>query len=179
MIIVSNNLQKYMALPNDSVIRINMAWVNTVEELEQILKTNEDKDVFLDYPQGRTKPPTPVIAMETAYDLCAKWKNVKYFAVSNIEKVSIVKEIQAKLPPTVQFVPKIETKMGIKRLGEIIYDCGIKMLMLDKEDLYLNVKKDNDEFFKCVQHVRDICEGLNVSVLELEGVVFSERKRGA
>jgi len=177
MILISNNVGKYMRLPKDAIIRVNMAWIKTVEDLDKILIKNNTKKVFLDYPQGRSKPPKPTLTLEQGYEFCAKYPNINYFAVSNIEQISNIKEIQAKLPTHVEFVPKIETLKGVKNLTNIVYDCGIKTLMLDKEDLYLDVKKNNDEFFKCIELTRGICEGLNVNLLELEGVVFVRRTK--
>jgi len=176
MLLISNNLQKYMKLPKKSVIRINMAWVKNIEELEKIIIFNKNKEIFLDYPQGRSKPPKPTLSIENAFTVLKKYKNIKYFAVSNIEKVKDVKDVMNNVPKNVEFIPKIETLHGVKNLKTIINECKIKILQLDAEDLYTDVRKDNIMFFECIEAVRSICKSLKVTLLELEGVVFSEKK---
>lgn len=176
MILISNNAQKYMTIPKDAVVRVNMAWIKTKEELWGILSNGDPtQEVFLDFPKGRNKPPKPVLTLDDAYSACGTFQTIRYFAVSNVEDVGEVLEIQKLLPPRVTFIPKIETLKGIKQFGQLVYECGIKTAMVDKEDLYLDVKKNNDEFFKCVDHIRNICEGLKVQLLELEGVLFTTK----
>lgn len=165
-----------MDLPPDAVLRVNMAWIKTRQELESTLSATGPRKVFLDYPEGRHKPPKPVLTLDDAYESCQLHSNILYFAVSNVESVKRVLEIKSHLPNRVQFVPKIETFKGIKQFRHLVHKCGIKTVMLDKEDLYLDVNEDNDEFFNCVEHIRSICTRLKVNLLELEGVVFTHRK---
>lgn len=175
MILISNNMQKYMTLDKDVVIRINMAWVNDIAHLKKEIENNPHRDIFLDYPQGRSKFPLPTLKIEDAYEICKSYPNIKYFAVSNIETVKTILEIKAHLPEHVTFVPKIETLEGIKIFGRLVYDCGITICMLDKEDLFTDVNKNNEEFFRCVEHMRKLCLGLGIRLLELEGVAFVTR----
>jgi hypothetical protein len=179
MILISNNVQKYMEVPKEAVIRINMAWVKTLLELEAIIIGNSDRIIFLDYPEGRAKPPKPTLPLSDAYILCAKYSNIRYFAVSNVEEPERVKEIQKNLPETVEFVPKIETRKGVGNLTNLIMGCNIKTMMLDKEDLYTDVDKKNDDFFSCISVARGLCNVLNVNLLELEGVTFVTRGQDA
>jgi 3'-phosphoadenosine 5'-phosphosulfate sulfotransferase len=164
-----------MEIPKEAVVRVNMAWVRSISELEEILENNVQKEVFLDYPEGRAKPPKPILPIEIAYIMCNKYTNIKYFAVSNVEEVKKVKIIQSNLPEYVKFVPKIETVEGVRNLTKLISECKIEILMLDKEDLYTDVNKDNDKFFIYVDLSRKICKQLNVNLLELEGVTFATR----
>lgn len=175
MILISNNMQKYMTLDANVVIRINMAWVNDIAQLKDEIEQNADRNIFLDYPQGRSKFPKPTLEIEDAYELCNMYSNIKYFAVSNIETVKTILEVKSHLPEHVTFVPKIETLEGIKIFGRLVYDCGLTICMLDKEDLFTDVNKDNDEFFRCVEHMRKLCLGLGIRLLELEGVAFVTR----
>jgi len=176
MLLISNNVQKYMEIPDDAVIRVNMAWVPTIDILEEILQKNKDKIIFLDYPEGRAKPPKPILTLSDAYLMCQKYLNIKYFAVSNVESVARVLEIKNNLPLHVDFVPKIETLKGITNLHNLISTANVTTIMLDKEDLYTDVGKQNTSFFKCVDLAREICKELDVTLLELEGVVFSNRR---
>jgi hypothetical protein len=114
--------------------------------------------------------------MEDAYKLCKTYHGIRYFAVSNVEEVERVKEIQSNLPNWVEFVPKIETARGVRNLTPLIRGCGIKTMMLDKEDLYTDVGKVNDDFYSCVNIARGICRVLRVNLLELEGVTFVSKE---
>jgi hypothetical protein len=136
-----------MKVSKDAVLRVNMAWIRDAADLTSILEQNKDRVIFLDYPEGRNKPPRPVLTMQDAYNAMSIHKNIKYFAVSNVENIQKVRDILAFLPKNIEFVPKIETIRGVKKLAELVYDLGIKTMQLDKEDLYLDVGKDNDKFF--------------------------------
>ncbi len=164
-----------MDLPAGAVVRVNMAWVNNFPELCEIIGKNANRDVFLDFPQGRTKPPRPVLTMYDAFLMMKMYANIKYFAISNVENAKKLAKIKESIPSSINLVPKIETRGGVENLGKII-DIGIKFIMLDKEDMYLDLKKDNKRFFKAVDQVRKICKKKNVTLLELEGVVFTEKK---
>ncbi len=173
MILVSNHLQQFIPIPEEAVIRINMAWVKDFIELTTIVSENLIKGnrIYLDYPYNRSKFPKTTMSFEDAYLIC-NHHDIDYFAVSNIEDINVAKEIINRLPLHTEFVPKIETLNGVKNLTNLIVKCGIHTIMLDKEDLLVDVNKDNAEFFKCVEQVRVICKSLNVKLLELQGVVF-------
>ena len=58
MLLVSQNLFRYdMEFPKDTVLRVNLAWVSSLNKLQSFL-LKYDNDIFLDYPIGRTKPPS-------------------------------------------------------------------------------------------------------------------------
>ena len=58
MLIVSQNLSNYdINIPEDAIFRINLAWVNNIEGLLDILKKHSSHKIFLDLPINRTKPP--------------------------------------------------------------------------------------------------------------------------
>jgi len=174
MIILSNNLIGQLPIPEEAIIRINMAWVQTKEELEQLIEAC-DHDIFLDYPQGRTKPPVPTIGVLDAIKIVRKYEHIKYFAVSNIEDAEMVGIIKATLPEHVELVPKIETEKGVDNFDAIVDEVNCKYIMLDKEDLFVAVKRDNKIFNELVEQVRDKAFEKGVNCLELQGVVFAER----
>ena len=93
---------------------------------------------------------------------------VKYFAVSNIETVEQIQSIMNRLED-VEFVPKIETVAGVAGMEDMI-KAGIKTFMLDKEDLYTDVKQDSERFNELVEDARSY--GDRARVLELKGVIF-------
>ena len=162
--IISNNMVGKMPIEKDTIIRINLAWIKSYEEAVEVI-TSCKNEIYLDYPQGRTKPPVPVITLDEAIEL-SKFDNIKYFAVSNIETVEQIDAIRNRLGD-IEFVPKIETKKGVLNLDEII-DAGIKTIMLDKEDLYTDVNANQDEFNELVE----IARSKDIKVLELKGVIF-------
>ena len=58
MLLVSQNAVNYdIKLPEGSVFRINLAWCNSINELEEKLSKNKESDFFIDLPVGRIKPP--------------------------------------------------------------------------------------------------------------------------
>ena len=167
MLVISNHLLGKVPVPKDSIIRVNLAWYSSVEAARQALD-EINRDVYLDYPRGRTKPPKPGITLYEAIELANEYK-VRYFAVSNVEVPKFIKEILARLE-TAEFVPKIETALGVENIRAIIA-TGVKTLMLDKEDLYVDVDMDAWAYEKLVDSVRQ--QTNNVTLLELQGVVFA------
>ena len=175
MILLSNHLltlDEFKKVKN-VVVRINMAHVKDEKELKQFL--SRDYDVFLDYPKGRTKPPVPSLTLPEAIDKVKKYKNIKYFATSNIEEVSEVNLICEMLPDGVSFVPKIETLKGVLNLNKLFDTGKIKHIMLDSEDLYTDIGNDVELFLNLKDRVKKTCMVYNVELLELYGVIFSEK----
>ncbi len=178
MLIVSNYLfsKSDIKFPEDVIVRINIAWIKDLNELKKLLAETKH-DVYLDYPQGRTKPPRPTITLIEALALVRTYKNVKYFAVSNVEDPDSIEAINSLLPKVVKLVPKIETRKGIQNLDLILTKTKAKHIMLDKEDLYLDAHADSTLYEDLVDQARQKCAGLGVAVLELHGVVFMDLKR--
>ena len=58
MILISQNITNYdIPIPENSVFRINLAWINSITELTKLLEIHKSHSVFLDLPVNRTKPP--------------------------------------------------------------------------------------------------------------------------
>lgn len=173
MLIVSNFLfvKSGITFPDHSVVRVNVAWIQTIDELFRTLKETHH-DVYLDYPDGRTKPPKPQLTLDQTIELAHQFANVKYFAVSNVEDPQRVLEIKDKLPERIEIIPKIETPMGVKNLEQIAAKLSPSYIMFDKEDLYSNINHDSQLFLKLVALTRKKCKKLQIQVLELHGVVF-------
>ena len=173
MILISNHLTQLPEFKQlkDVVVRINMAHVKDTKELEKFISV--PYDIFLDYPKGRTKPPTPNLHIPDALKMMQKYKNIKYFAVSNIQTNSETNMIIDTIPTHVSFVPKIETWMGVVKLDKILKNNPIKYIMLDAEDLYTNVYNDQEMFLSLKNRARKTCNNNNVTMLELYGVVFN------
>ncbi len=172
MILLSNHLLTLPEFRNveDVIIRINMAYVKDIFQLEKFVDI--DYDVFLDYPQGRTKPPVPILDINDALDIMKRYENIKYFASSNIENVSEVNTICDIIPDSVSFVPKIETLKGVLNLERIFEGDRVKHIMLDTEDLYTDVENDISLYTYLINSVKKTCDNYNIKLFELYGVVF-------
>ena len=49
MLLISQNLAKYdMSFPEEAIFRVNLAWVNNIQELTDTLKKHEKHSIFLD-----------------------------------------------------------------------------------------------------------------------------------
>lgn len=172
MIVISNHVNAIgMEYPKDSVIRINVAWIESKQALEKILKDLHGRAIWLDYPTGRTKPPRPKFSLDETIEFTKKYP-MHYFAFSNAEETSLVQSIRSKVPQHITLVPKIETTKGIANLANIVSAARTKTIMLDKEDLYTDVKGNQQEFERLVNLCREDCKKLGVTCLELKGVVF-------
>jgi len=173
MILVSNHLLRAHSIDiaPEAVIRINVAWCESVDQLNEYLDIPHD--VFLDYPTGRTKPPVPTITLDCAIRIAAAHSNVKWFAVSNASTAERVGSIRRKLPLTIQLVPKIENEAGVYFIEKIVEAAQCTHIMLDKEDLFVNVKHA-ERYSALVDVLRRKCGAMGVNVFELAGVIFDE-----
>ncbi len=178
MIIVSHHLlhTTKVKFPKDRVVmRINVAWIREKKELIDLLKKIKH-DIYLDYPQGRSKPPRPTLTLNEVIELIPLYKNIKHFAISNVEDPKAIAVIKSQLPKSINLIPKIETKKGIETLGKIIDSISAKHIMLDKEDLYIDINRDHKLFEDLIDLARKTCKSKNTTVLELQGVVFAPHK---
>ena len=164
-----------MDIKADNVIRINVAWVKDREEMESYLDI--PYSVFVDYPDGRKKPPVPTLSMDQIIDIISRHKNVKFFAISNAEDYDRIRSIKNKLmvlnTETI-LVPKIETRKGIKNIDAIISASASNYVMLDKEDLYVDVRQNKEEYLELKRELRERCKEINVHIFELAGVIFDD-----
>jgi len=160
--IISNNLVGKLPLPEETIIRINLAWVS-VDEATSLIE-NSKHDIYLDYPSGRTKPPKPTMSLENALEL-SRHPHVKFFAFSNAEDISVVKNIMDSTDKIV--VPKIETALGVKNLPLMI-EAGITHCMIDAEDLYVNIGCDGEMLTKLKKEAMSH----NIICFTLQGVIF-------
>ena len=182
MRIFSQNLTNYnIPLPDDSIFRINLAWINTLDELKFLLKKHENNKIFLDLPIGRTKPPDNRYSLEDIVAILILNKNIKYFAISNVNSSNDLKKIIDKIPDHVLIVPKIESPDGVLNIKDITDVLGTeKIIMLDHDDLYSNIikKKENPEKFKeYVLNLSEFCLKNNIIMLRTIGVVFSDDEK--
>ena len=179
MRIFSQNIINYgIPVPENSILRINLAWVNSIEELEIVLQKNNNSEIFLDLPVGRTKPPNNKYSFDDIVIILKKNENIKYFAISNVNSADNIMELIKKIPKHVSLVPKIESPDGVKNIEEITKVLGDKkIIMLDHDDLYSNLIKKNEKpekFKEYISNLSNFCQKNNVIMLRTIGVIFSD-----
>ncbi len=182
MRIFSQNLTNYgIPVPENSIFRINLAWINSLEELKILLKKHENNKIFLDMPIGRTKPPDNRYSLEDITAILILNKNIKYFAISNVNSLNDIKKIIDKIPDHVLIVPKIESPEGVLNIKDITSVLGKeKIIMLDHDDLYSNLIKKNEspeKFKEYIFNLTEFCQKNNVIMLRTIGVVFSDDEK--
>ena len=181
MRIFSQNIINYgIPVPENSILRINLAWINSIEELEIILEKNKNTEIFLDLPVGRTKPPNNKYSFDDIVIILKKNENIKYFAISNVNSADNIREIIEKIPKHVALVPKIESPDGVKNIEQITKILGNKkIIMLDHDDLYSNLIKKNEKpekFKEYILNLSNFCQKNNIIMLRTIGVIFSDEE---
>ena len=147
MFLVSQNIGSYdVQLPKNSVFRINLAWCNSLTELESKLEKNPEMEFFIDLPIGRIKPPNNRYTLDEIAPLVNKFSNIKYFAVSNVESKDDLQPFLDKLPTSLNIVPKIESPSAVENIDEICNTLRTenKIVMLDHDDLFSSIIRKNE-----------------------------------
>lgn len=172
MKLISNNALKYMDIPKDYVIRINLAWITDIDELKSII-SKLTHDIFLDYPHNRIKPPVTNFNIYELIDLANETKKIKYLALSNSEHTGYLNHIRQLLNPSVQIVPKIETVDGVNNVIGVCRAAKTKIIMLDKDDLFNSVKTP-PVYSKLISKLELLCYREKIHILNIIGVIFSD-----
>ena len=184
MLLISQNIKNHYNLefPDDVVLRINLAWCNNLEELKEKLSNEKNAKFFLDLPQGRIKPPNNKYSLEEMIPILESNKQIKYFAVSNVEGKNDLQPFLDKLPDHINIVPKIESTNSILNIKEICNALKTeeKVVMLDHDDLFSSIIRKNENknnFQKYIRKLIDFCEKENISLLRTVGVMFSDDEK--
>jgi len=183
MLIVSQNAMNYdLDFPKDSVLRINLAWCNSLEELEDNLNRHKEYKIFIDLPIGRIKPPSNRYTLEQIIPVLKSYENIHYFAISNVEDADDLTEFLDLIPKTITIVPKIESPKGVENVDRILekLDYKERYLMLDHDDLFSSIKRENgnpSDFQKYIKILIDKCNENKVGLLRTVGVVFSDDEK--
>ena len=184
MLLISQNIKNHYNLkfPDDVVLRINLAWCNNLEELKEKLSKEKNAKFFLDLPQGRIKPPNNKYSLEEMIPILESNKQIKYFAVSNVEGKNDLQPFLDKLPDHINIVPKIESPNSILNIKEICdaLKTEEKVVMLDHDDLFSSIIRKNENknnFQKYIRKLIDFCEKENISLLRTVGVMFSDDEK--
>ena len=183
MRIISQNVTNYgIEVPKDTIFRINLAWCSSVDELKAMLQKHRENKIFLDLPIKRIKTPNNRYTLDDLIPIISSHKQIKYFAVSNVESPDDLKSFIKKLPPGVILVPKIESPTAIKNISDIVnaLPTDEKILMLDHDDLFSEIIRNNeatDVFKKYVQQLVDYCNSNKITLLRTIGVMFSDEEK--
>ena len=184
MLLISQNIKNHYNLkfPDDVVLRINLAWCNSLEELKEKLSNEKNAKFFLDLPQGRIKPPNNNYSLEEMIPILESNKQIRYLAVSNVEGKNDLQPFLDKLPDHINIVPKIESPNSILNIKEICNALKTeeKVVMLDHDDLFSSIIRKNEDknnFQKYVKKLIDFCEKENISLLRTVGVMFSDDEK--
>jgi citrate lyase beta subunit len=183
VLIISQNAKNFgIPFPDDTIFRINLAWVNSLSELTELLEKHHENKIFLDLPVGRIKPPNNKYTLEELVPIIQNYKNIKYFAVSNIENKHDLSPYMKIMSKDITIVPKIESPKGVLNIEEIVSNItsSEKIIMLDHDDLYSNLLKSNEEssnFSDYILKLKNFCEQNNVIMLRTIGVIFSDEEK--
>lgn len=183
MILVSQNLTNYdLPIPENSVFRINLAWVNSIEELKTLVEKHKDHRIFVDLPINRTKPPNNKYTLGDIVLILEKYENIKYLAVSNVEKQEHLQEYIKSVPKNITIVPKIESHRGVDNIEEItkMLDYDEQIVMLDHDDLYSNLLKSNisaNNFSIYINKLVEFTKKNNITLLRTIGIIFSDETK--
>ena len=106
MLIVSQNLTNYdFVVPKEAIFRINLAWVNSLEELKNLIKKNQGHEIFLDLPKGRIKPPNNKYTINEVLPIIESHDNVKYLAISNVDSADDISNLIKITPKHITIIP--------------------------------------------------------------------------
>ena len=184
MLLISQNIKNHYNLefPDDVILRINLAWSNSLEELKEKLSNVKNAKFFLDLPQGRIKPPNNKYSLEEMIPILESNKQIRYFAISNVENKNDLQPFLDKLPDHINIVPKIESPNAILNIKEICdaLKTEKKIVMLDHDDLFSSIihnNEDKNSFQKYIRKLIDFCEKENISLLRTVGVMFSDDEK--
>ena len=183
LLVISQNVFSYdLSLPKDAILRINLAWCNNLDYLKSVLDTHKEFVFFIDLPISRIKPPNNKYSLEDLIPIIESHKQIRYFAVSNVESKNDLQPFLEKLPDYINIVPKIESPKAILNIKEICDSLKTekKIVMLDHDDLFSSIihsNEDKNSFQECIKMLIDFCEENDISLLRTVGVIFSDDER--
>lgn len=175
--VISQNLVKSnLHLPDDAILRINLAWHKDLDSIKEMLYEHRNHKIFLDIPVGRKKPPNHSHDLDDIASIANTNRNVKYVAISNVEDVRTVKYYSAIFNSKI--VPKIETYRGVRDIVSIMnaMNYAPQVLMLDHEDLFANLVmlKKEKQYLAVVDRLVSACKKKGAHLLRAKGIIFSD-----
>jgi len=183
MILISQNITNYnIPIPENSIFRINLAWINSINELKKLLKIHHFRTIYLDLPVNRTKPPNNKYSLNDVVSVLKNHDNIKYIAISNVDKKEDLDEYLRVIPKNITIVPKIESHKGVENIQSITKKLHYKerVIMLDHDDLYSGLLKSNippEKFSYYVNNLVEFCKSNNILLLRTIGVIFTNENK--
>ena len=183
MILISQNITNYdIPIPENSVFRINLSWINSTAQLIKLLELHKSRKIFLDLPINRTKPPNNRYSLDDIISILKTHNNIKYIAISNVQSAIDLDEYIELVPKNITIVPKIESHTGVENIKSITEKLvvGEKIVMLDHDDLYSNLLKSNissDKFSYYINNLIEFCKSNNIMLLRTIGIIFTDEDK--
>tara|TARA_Y100001949_G_scaffold97774_1_gene82403 strand:+ start:133 stop:705 length:573 start_codon:yes stop_codon:yes gene_type:complete len=183
MLIVSQNISNHNITFSSAVIyRINLAWINNLQELEALLKKHDKQKIFLDLPVNRIKPPNNKYSLDDIIPILNSYENIRYFAISNVNNANDLESYNDLIPKNITIIPKIESPDGITNVSEIVkaIPSQEKILMLDHDDLFSTLTKLGEQPSKFKDYINELvqfCKENNITLLRTIGVIFSDEEK--
>ena len=183
LLLISQNVFSYnLSLPKDAILRINLAWCNSLGYLKSILDAYKEFAFFIDLPVSRIKPPNNKYSLEDLIPIIESYKQIRYFAVSNVESKNDLQPFLDKLPDYINIVPKIESSKAVLNIREICDSLKTekRIIMLDHDDLFSSIIRNNEDkntFQEYIKKLIDFCKKENISLLRTVGVMFSDDEK--
>jgi citrate lyase beta subunit len=180
MLLVSSHILDCgeIRLPDDVVIRVNLAWVNPLNLYDKL--RDIPHDIYLDNPVGRVKPPNNKYSVENIISIIVEFnQKIKYLAISNVEHAEDLKLFDHMIS-SVSLVPKIETIKGIENIDHIIKAMpSAGYIMLDHDDLCSDLIRNNIDpdlmYTKYIDPLIEFCRVEGINLLRTQGIVFSTK----
>ena len=183
MLIISQNLTNYdISIPKGAIFRVNLAWCDSIDQLNDILKKHSNTPIFLDLPIKRIKPPHNKYTIEDLIPVINSNEHIRYLAISNVESDTDLKKYVELFPKNLIIIPKIESSKAIENLQNIasMLNGPEKIFMLDHDDLFSDILKKSESESKFKEHMKtliDFCAKNNIKLLRTVGVVFNDEEK--
>ena len=183
MLIVSQNISNHnITFSSDVIYRINLSWINNLQELEALLKKHDKQKIFLDLPVSRIKPPNNKYSLDDIIPILNSYENIRYFAISNVNNGNDLESYNDLIPKNITIIPKIESPDGITNVSEIVkaIPSQEKILMLDHDDLFSTLTKLGEQPSKFKDYINELvqfCKENNITLLRTIGVIFSDEEK--
>ena len=179
MLLMSRRLTDYHIIPAGAIVRINLAWESSLDELKKHLDELTHY-IFLDIPSGRKKPPNNTHRLEDILNIIETYNNIRYLGISQTENNEHLMPWIIQTPTRINVVPKIESMEGINNIKEI---CSVlrepKTIMLDHDDLFQDLCNSYDHpenmYEDWINPLIEVCNKMQVRVLRTAGIVFIDR----
>ena len=148
--------------------------------LDELKQENISKDTLIWF-EG-LEDWIPASDLEEMIPILESHSQIKYFAVSNVEKKQDLEPFLEKLPEHIIIVPKIESPNAVDNIQEIFESLreNEKIMMLDHDDLFSSIIRQNidkSQFEKYIKKLDEFCEKNNVLLLRTVGVMFSDDEK--